>query len=241
MYGEMPESNDYAGYYKLENNYVDSSKNGRDLSVRGSVGFTEGKFGEYGIKSLGYFSGLYCDDNFGVGTNSNVTLSFWFKLPVVNPYECNFISVGVIKSSGGLLYGVDYNLIADPNVTIHFYRHRWGVERINSNIVGIITNDVWHHSLLIWKITDISTNSGELYGYLDGVKSPVVETSGTSNVNPGWVNRLAIGTYNDFSGDSTNVCVDEVIVDNRAWSEGEVRRYYSMCKGKCSPYEIASV
>ncbi len=87
-----------------------------------------------------------------------------------------------------------------------------------------ISDGKWHNIIHTWDGTT-GTNSAKMY--LDGVLVAQATPSREEDNAP--ERALTLGEYNsqyDYNG-----AIDEVIVENRAWSAEEIKKYYTMTKG----------
>lgn len=233
MIGELPLSANYRGYWKLQNT-DDSSGNGRDLfdtSAAGTVSFNAGKFGfaaDYGT------SGTKC---LGRPLNPlsalkvpNMTFSLWFKLGTTassSSPASDFVVLSTITdgTTDGCYSFTGYVISAGPSMEIR-YRVRLSVTDAFSTYT-IVPDLNWHHLAFVKEGTttnrihfdgrQVATNTGS------GIDNSATDTP---------ADCLSIGNSRD-TGKLQQMLgqIDELIIEERAWSASEIRRYYSQGRG----------
>jgi len=191
------------GYWRLENNWNDSSSNGYNLTASGSPTFTTAMFG-YGA-SLAAASSQYASIADASCPNLEITgsrtVSAWIKL--------NSTSGSVIVSKDGGA-GNFYQILRTATDVIRF------------RCVGLTTNDTvdsdvvintgeWYHVCGVYDST-----AGKLKVFVNGHKTEV-SASGSSNDTNGdfYIGRNSAGNYWDG-------VIDDVAVWDRALSDEEV-------------------
>ena len=209
----------------LNGNSTDSSgngNNGTDTAITYSQ--ANGKFGQ-GAGFNGSTSHTSIASTLGLTNNTNRTMSCWVKMNA--------------ELSGADSYGA-FMAISHADIDINFRFGYWRESNVNKlafdrGKYAVGTTQVkynidlgtanWYHLLMTWDGTNI-------IGYLNGNS---VGTAGFSgNGNNGYNDYTNIGCDNNNSTGANfiNTCIDEVIVEARAWSAAEVKKYYSFSRGR---------
>ena len=207
------------GYWKMEDNWNDSSGNGNNGTGHGGVGFADGKVGRCGS----YGNNKYVDvgdmDNPFDGSSSNMTISMWVKSGGSNSGTVGLVSKGV---SGNAIF--EFRFYSDDSFSLHA-RDPGG-----NNYVTVASGSFddwvgnWHHIAAVVELNPLNIKL-----YRDGVDLPTSSSSaGTpptvwddipDSVEIGRL-RWAVGTRY-FNG-----LIDEVKIYNRTLSEGEIKAQY---------------
>jgi len=168
-----------------------------------------------------YNQGLHCGSVFlyKFATNSdmniadNMTISFWTK-DMQNGYPVNLKRSTSPKTL--------YRLIYSNSNTLTFYRNTTTV------VVTYTIPATWTHIAMTYDGTTLKA-------FINGLLKGQTDTSGEGSQSTDYfsfmcdlalTNKGAVGDY------------DECIVDSRAWSEAEIKRYYSLSLGGFVPKVI---
>lgn len=190
---------------------------GAAIGNNNSVTFPQGKFG-----NSAYFGDANTNKSLSAATDlsitgGNITMSAWVKVRKTgssNQVVCRQVDAGT---------DVGYYFQINENTnTIQFIRQKMP-STFNVNFsAGLVTvYNKWHHILGTYDGTNLKM-------YINGslIDSDAYSGNGTS----GGTDSFIIGEYTT-SNSSYSGYIDELIVDNRAWSYQEVKKYYSQARG----------
>lgn len=190
----------------LNGNSTDSSgnnNNGTDTSITYGLGY--GRFGQGATFTSSATSNIHGTNSI---TYSAITYSLWVKLnaqPENGKWFFFIDNTGTID--GGVAYlnnSGQYRLYNYPN---------WEEYQIPTN--------TW--------INIIATNDGSYFKmYINGKQ--IMNQSGS---RVGASTGYYIGNYHNLGSNYvTNGSIDEIIIENRAWTAAEIAKYYTMTKGR---------
>lgn len=214
--GEIPAGTHLKGYYKMEGNSNDSSGNGyngTDTSITYSL--ANGKFGQ-GAGFNGTTSYVDVGTLAGFASLSEATVCFWVKPSVNNVLQCIIADWG--SGSNQRFYCL---ILADGRLETVFYS-------INE-VLGINGNDIIPTTDFINIIVSFK-NGDYVRLYLNGQSKETSAGTATGNLR-GATNNMWIGRQETFSRYYQGN-IDELFIENRAWSAQDVRRYYNQSKGR---------
>lgn len=204
----------------LNGNSTDSSgngNNGTDTNITYSQ--ANGKFGQgagfNGTSSVVNFS------SFGITGNSARTYGVWIKPSSVNVLRCIMGCVPNTLKAGKtcMLYQA---VVASGDIMIVF-----NAADFHTAGSKIIANE-WNFICFTYNGTSLTTDNVKIY--INGVSQSLTKlgTTTTADTLPD-KNRLG---YDDMAGRYFNGAIDEVIIENRAWTASEVKKYYTYAKGR---------
>lgn len=190
--------------------------NGTDTNITYSQ--ANGKFGQ-GAKFTSSSNSKITMPNYIV--KGAKTVSLWLKHTQTSFFRY-IDNIGVTNQNGfNIFHGG-----SSPNYEINFELFQSGNKVIDLKITSTIINDGnWH---LITHTWDGTTNTNTAKLYLDGALKVQGTSSSTETNNP--TRNLTLGEYNssyDYDGS-----IDEVIIENRAWTAEEVKKYFTYSKGR---------
>lgn len=211
------------GLYHLNGNSNDSSGNGNNGSDTNiSYGLAYGKFrqgaGFNGSSWITFPSSMILPV-----TTTNQTYSVWFKLASTASNQTILESLTKTGSTDCLLQYITSGT---------YFRIGVVYQQIGSAYFKTISlNDTnWHHAVLT------VSNNNSMTAYFDGNSLGTLSMSSTgSSVS---YNNLSVGhDINYISGASQNPManggnIDEVIIENVAWSAEKVKKYYTYSRGR---------
>lgn len=209
----------------LNGNSTDSSgngNNGTDTAITYSQ--ANGKFGQ-GAGFNGSSSKIVIADNPSLRISGNITMSFWAYLtsrPTSNGLLYTFIS----KKYNGVNQGYYFDLFNNTG-TNTIIRCGSYSQPVDYNTVSNFTNS----ELNVW-VNWVGIYDGTAWKlYKNGnLISSTNRASGAISSNE----EVDIGSLS-FQGSFArylNGTIDEVIIENRAWSASEVKKYYTHTKGR---------
>jgi len=211
----------YIGYWKLDGNSTDYSGNhynGTDSGVNYSIKSKINNAGSYG----GSTQYSYAASATGMCSFSGLTINFWV-------YRTSTVAQGFVTKN--FTTNDEDWLLIDYNTGDHFpYFQVDDTTGVGHYYIGdvAIASNTWQ------MVTGVWTGSGRTMAtYINGKKtgkklsnkdtdSFTQRTCGASN-NQLWLGRFR-GTY--FGG-----YLDDVIVDNFAWSDQKIKTYYAYTRG----------
>ncbi len=233
MLGELPTRTSIKAYYPLNGiTILDSSGNGRNLTNVNSVSFTNGKFkGGADFGTSGTNKALtYTTANILSGLiPANITFSCWTKL---NNSSASNISAGLVhictrltSGSGAIRAALLYN-IGSGNVTFTaFCSYVTSGNLLITHTTPANTSD-WYHIAMVISNTSLVTL------YVNGVAVTNGTGVGGYNQNANTIDYVTIGNRNAVHDQQAWATIDEVIFEERAWSDSEIRKYYTQARGK---------
>ena len=196
------------GYWKMNDNWNDSSSNGNDGTGHDGATFADGIVGR-----CGSFNGSSSYVDVGTGDSLNVaysgfTLMAWIKPSVTSP-SSNIIEIGTFDKKCALtVYGTSGICV------IHRYTGAAHGIRYMSGF-GHWDTSKWYHIAATW--------DGSTYKlYIDGVSYPY--RTGTYNIGP--ANTIGKSGAYTSRGWFFHGLIDEAKVCNRALSEEEIKTEY---------------
>lgn len=200
----------------LNGSSADSSgngNNGTDTAITYSQ--ANGKFGQ----GAG-FNGSSSFINLGQGVSLNptnaITISHWFK----NTTATSGMIVCKGDTNPNLQY---YTYQGYPNISLRVKTTSGNLEQYSSNVFN---DNNWHSFIATWNNTD-----GYIRIYADGILNSISSTTLTGTlVSP--ATPLSIGKDIPDNSYFWNGSIDEMIIENVAWSAEKVRKYYTMSKGR---------
>lgn len=232
--GEMPAAA-RAAYWKLDD-LSDSASGTYGLTASGATSTTQAKFGTaYNfVKASKHY--LY-KDAAAVLTGS-YTMSGWIWLTNIQSTGVHeYVMLCWIDTTSKTRRSLGY-LMNSGSYQMRSYR-QCGVNMATYDIATYtitLPTSTWVHWAATWDGSTISLfYNGQRVGF-------AASSANGSGSNVPTTNKTAIGNaVENTTGYSTtgqfnhNGNIDEVILDNRAWTAEEVRRYYSHTKGRLSP------
>jgi hypothetical protein len=197
----------------LNGNSTDSSgnnNNGTDTNITYSQ--ANGKFG----MGAGFNSASNSKIVFGsvITPMGQKTISLWLKN---NQDSWCFILRNCFNGNSSNGIGVDNSGSFEINRSS-------GTKVLSISPTTNVKDNVWHNVIFTW---DGTTNANMVKLYVDGKLESQATANYTETLTPTY--NLTLGQYND-SYDYTGA-LDEVIIENRAWSAEEVKKYYTNSRG----------
>jgi hypothetical protein len=221
IYGEMPASSNYTGYYHLSDR-TDYSGNGRNLTAGDGTFNTPARFGGGVQISPGTGYVMYPSNPGMDGTN--ITMSVWFK------YASN-------SHTDGQIFEV-YDNTAHSQWVIT-YTNSGACNFRRGDIASFSDSAVYNYTLPTTSFTHLALTCDRttIKGYLNG---DLVVTKATSTVgnSTAYHSRINLCGYIDYDIPNRNRAYgtfDEAIVEKRVWSATEIKKYYELCKGSFGP------
>jgi hypothetical protein len=206
--GELPVSVDpgtdgLVAYYPLEGDALDSSGNGLDGVIMGDPNFVEGVVG-MAMDLDGDGDYVDCGNDPLIDTISEITVSTWLNIRTIP----NAWTGAVVKGENAWRLS---NVNLDPR--FHFGITIWNApDTASVDGTTAVGFDEWHNVTGTFDGANINV-------YLDGVldaSAPTTEPIGISTTN------MFIGENSESPGRAWDGLIDEVMIYNRALSEGEV-------------------
>lgn len=210
--GEFQPTSSTKGLYHLSST-TDSSDNNNTLTNNNSVGFVAGKYGncaDFGTSNTN--KSLSRTDGLGIDLSATATINCWVKVRGEPATNASYTLVD-LRSTTGTAGRMIFRYV-DVSGTKRLY-----LDRTNTAITYDVTlgTSIWH------MLTAVYTASNH-YIYLNG---KVVVSGGAGNATAG--NALNLGGQ---AGAFANIYLDEVVIENRAWSASEIRKHYAMAMGR---------
>ncbi|MBU6500559.1 MAG: PxKF domain-containing protein [Patescibacteria group bacterium] len=213
--------------YHLDGNYSDSSGNGLDLVGYNSPTFSTGHFGmaidTHPPLITSSSSYAYGSVDTGIG-NGPITMvcSFYAALP--SPNQRQFICNNSF-SSNKLVYRIEYRDISGIQY-LRFYRDRYNIISDYVSYTTTLTPGIYYNVILVY-------DGSVLKGYLNG--NLVASSSFSGDGGLALHDCIVIGAEADPDIGCSHVVdswgldgqVDEVIIQNTAWSDRDVSNYYN--------------
>ena len=212
-------------YYRLNGNSNDASgngNNGTDASITYSQ--ANGKLNQ-GAGFNGTSSTFYCQSSsFGISGANPITVSIWVNIFTYNvaSNQQTFITRIQQGSSDGIWDKSFYmqGIGSSANIGFQIYDGAGKFAYFNSSLLPV---NKWAH--LVGKF-----DGSYVYIYLNSILIHRVAASSTyAETTP----RLTVGKNNSADPPSKyfNGLMDELIIDNIAWSDARIKNEYSKAKG----------
>jgi len=210
--GEFNPTSSTKGLYRLSD-ANDSSGNSNTLTNNNSVGFVAGKFGncaDFGTSNTN--KSLSRADGLGIDLSATATINCWVKVRGEPGTGASYTIVD-LRSMTGTSGRMIFRYI-DESGTKKLYLDRTDTP---------IKYDVTLGTTAWYMLTAVYTASNH-YIYLNGRQ---VVSGGSGNAMAG--NSLNLGGN---AGVFANIYLDEVVIENRAWSATEIRKHYATATGR---------
>jgi len=200
----------------LNGNSLDASgnsNNGTDSLI--TYGLNYGKFGK-GASFNGSGSKIKLPNSSNI--NTSITFSCWFKTS--STANGQLFSKGSDLSDG---WGISF-LKASNRLFLEVITTVPSIVQYSSTLSAIsIPLNKWNHALFVF---DNENRIGKTY-----FNGKLNETTGTTGTVTRGSDNIFIGVKNILSYQYFfNGSIDEVILENRAWTSSEIKRYYTFSK-----------
>lgn len=208
----------------LNGNSTDSSGNsnsGTDTAITYSQ--ANGKFGQ-GAGFNGSSSRIQVDNYSSIQLNGNFTISALVK-PTSLPTSGAFMDI---------INKWDYNNSTFSGYFIRLY-NEGGTQKVQAQINNLLISFSTSISTTSWTNIMSVYNGSTFKIYING--SEVVSSNTSTNPETN-TKKLNIGNFGFYTATSSelgrwyNGATDEVIIENRAWTASEVKKYYTYTKGQ---------
>jgi len=200
--------------------------NANDITVNGNDGTVSGATVSSGLDQLCYsFDGV--DDYINLGSSSvfnfgsnDFSISCWLKTSVTGKRRCLVDKSRLDSSTGG--YSLE---VSTGNVIAVEY---FDGTTPSPSLVGtkLITDNVWHHVVLVWVAANILNRNIYIDGEVDSI-SRNVDNTGIDSSNPLQIAATTISSTYNFGGS-----IQDVRIYNRALSAEEVKIQYELTKNR---------
>lgn len=216
--GESWPQSGLIGLWHLNGNSTDFSGNNYHLTNNNSVTFPVGKFGNAasfnGSNQYLSIADASCPNLEILGTQ---TWMCWINPSSVSSYMCAMAKVGAGNTNM-------HRILIGPSGEIYFkLQGLTGTEQPKSPN-GLVTTSNWS---FVAGVYDSSATKIKIFH--NGNKVQENTASGSCVDSNG---DFAIGRAGSFSGDYFSGLIDECRIENRAWTDQEIRHYYAWSKGK---------
>jgi hypothetical protein len=228
------------GLWHLNGNSNDSSGNGNN-GTDTNITYVNGKFGQC-ANFNGSSSGIYTNDaGFDwIEYNQAMTVSAWVKFGVSS--YTDYILQGIVTKiqlsspCPGLTIGLETRDASEANLQFVMMNNNTTtgkriVTYADDNFINYY--NTWKHIVVTY------SGNGSYTGvnfYIDGVLATkkVIADHETNNGSIQNAATLNIGYRKDgaSTGGFFNGSIDEVIVENRAWTAEQVKKYHTYSKGR---------
>ena len=228
--GELPPSGNYRGYYHLDTDGTDSSGRGNNLiNISNFCTFDTGKFG--GAVSTGTS-----------GTSKGMTSSSTNIMSGVKPANCS-VSLwmkfnSVANKASSVIWSIDTNGLATGSTFIFLYAITAGVLTVTAQQVLSTTAATVAYvfpslpSTSDWINFVITKNASTTVQInINGIRVATNTGAGTEVGLTTGSNRFILGNGRT-AAQQTFATYDELIVEERVWSDSEIRKYYTQSKGR---------
>ncbi len=209
-------TNGLVGYWKLDDDLIDSSGNGSTLTNVASTTYTQGKFGNAANFESDSSQYMYVADNVPLSMTKEITMSAWIKPESVTG-------------------GTDFTIMAKWDGSNRSYSFIQNADRLQVTVFdggttsritpAVLSVGTWYH------VAAVSAPNRPAEIYVNGV---LITTSDNGNgLNPTGITdstaRFHIGAYASQAGLTApyDGIIDNVRVYNRAFSSKEVDQLYN--------------
>lgn len=208
----------------LNGNSNDSSgneNNGTDTNTTYSQ--DNGKFGQ-GVECATN-GRVYIADNLGIN-GSNITISVWLKATSEVLSDDYNIVAGQGDATSKVYQQIIYRNVAGTNSFL-FSRNKLGVSATQASYVITLDTDKIYNVIYTYDGTNVR-------GYLNGslVAGPSAASGNGTDSKSGNHCGINIEVYNSIVYNVGATTADELIIENRAWSDSEIKKYYTYTKGR---------
>lgn len=215
MVGEIFDTRNLQGLWHFNGNLTDSSPNGYTLTNNGSTDVVA-KFGNGRnfVSASSQYATIADASCPNLELSGSQTWVAWVKLATLADFHCVMAKTNTVNST-------DHRLLVDSTGAVLFQ-----LTGLSTNIQVTSTNRV---TAGIWACLTAVYDSSEqrLKVWVDGTKTEVV-ASGSANDSNGDFSVGRLGSAGSFY---FNGVIDEVAIYSRAWSDSEVRSYFTWSRG----------
>jgi len=207
-------------YYKGEDG-TDSSGNGYNLTVVSGTSYVAGNFGNCMSFVRASSQYAYVDSNLGIA-GTTITVSTWFK-PTTSPATGTYHT---IVNQGDVTTDVEYKvyyLMSGSVKSLWYIRNRNGTATDGYDYIVTPATTSWHNSVLTYDGTNVKAYYNGQY---------VGSAAGSGNGSGLGSSVMALGFNTPANPNVFDGKIDETLVFNRAWTAGEVAKYYENSKGQ---------
>jgi len=207
------------GLWHLNGNSTDTSgngNNGTDTSMTYSL--ANGRFNQGGVFSgSGYIS---IPSGGWVGNLTAFTIVAWFKRASDSASQAIYTNGTTASSIWCFL-----NLTSTGLVNFDSYDGNAGTRANLVSVTSGLGNGLWHN------VVAVKSGASSRYLYVDGkLEASDLTHNPSLSFNNGYIGAYSVsggGIASRFTGS-----IDEVIVENVAWSAEKVKKYYTYAKGR---------
>ena len=208
---ETPSSASLVAWYEFEGDTTDSSGNGNDGTLHGTVSFVSGVEGDYAIDLGGFGDYMSIPGSNAPGGafdfNDVITVTAWIQVSALDKWFQTVISKG--DSSWRLARYQDQDRLEFSCTGV-----AGGFDPLYGNVFGTrgVDDGLWHHVAGVY-------DGSRIYLYVDGIIDASAEATGLMNNN---TFDVYIGANEEASERDWNGLIDDVRIYNRALSHGEI-------------------
>jgi len=203
---------------------ADSSGSGYTLTNTSTVTFPQGRFDNCCRLVSASAQQLYVRNNMGID-GGNITMSCWMKIEAVPVSGTDGTVYGQMSTNTATEYCVLYRYYSGGSY-FYFDRARVGVADDVFTYTVSLSTSIWYNLITTYDGT-------ALKGYLNGAYVGSFACSGNGN-NKVRDNYFRIGAVNS-AANFFDGYIDEVIVQNSAWTYSQIRNYYNFSMGRYAP------
>lgn len=201
------------GYWRMEDNWNDSSTNGYNLTANNSPTFSTSKYGKGGsfTASSSQYSSMADASCANLEISGSQTFSCWVNITTLANFLCP-----MAKSRSDNT--VNHSIVTDVSGVVYFTLTGLTTNHQVSSGATTLSTGTWYHLCGVYN----SSNS-TLKLYVNGVEAGSVTASGTATDTNG---DFAIGRNGSNAALYFDGLVDDVAIFNRALSASEVLQLY---------------
>lgn len=157
------------------------------------------------------------------------TVSFWLKAGSQGANNRNIIYKGGINGFGEICWGFfHYGGTQYLSYYIGNGTTGGGIEPTPTQTANDFLNSQWHNIILVFNPSTAQTLYLDGRKYMENTSSIISSLLTTKNLSIGKIDTDQTATARDsFIGD-----IDEVIIENVAWSADKVKKYYTFAKAR---------
>jgi len=196
----------------LNGSSTDSSgnnNNGTDTAIT----YVDGKFGKCASFN-GSSSNISISDTASLKITGNITISAWINPSSAPTFTC---VAGKFLNSTNKSYWLAFN-----GGKAGMYISTNGSNQTGEALSQTLSNGVWYNVVGTYDGTNTKI-------YVNGSLANSIGQTGGINDSTG---SFAVGKLGSLSSDYFPGKIDEVIIENRAWTASEIKKYYTYSLGR---------
>lgn len=197
-----------------------NANNGTDANITYSLG--NGKFGSgAGFNGISSLITINNESQFDFERTNSFTIGVWIKLNEISN-KCILNKINVLGNYEGFqIYTTSQN-----KINVGLISNGYTSNQIDVTSIDTVLIDKWHNIIVTYNGSSLASG---ISIYLNGSK--LSTTSLATTLTGSILNNIKIGIGRRWTTEPyLNGYLDEIIIENRAWTASEVKKYFSYTK-----------